>query len=559
MQSIGAVPPHLAVNRGSVITASKRPPTAAAAPPPEKRLRAFPQPLKLPVEASVLLGPLAGSFHRLTDCEERIDMAIDRGKHDLRTTLSGAAEGKDVTPALNACSPRQILRSVRVYVSSTYEPCEEPDPEALARAVARGDELPHAGAWSLQVSAAVRAGKDDNDVAFSEPVPLHQFFDIVHVQVAVQPQTVKAEWRATDGEESHCPGIVINRTAPGGAPAPTELPSRIALRLKQRTLSSGAGPVAPLARVSLSRSLAALLQLAPESHYSYLEVEEALWLFVRDRGLLEVNKRDGSAALRVSNHAGLAGALGIDPKAVRLLTLSELHRHLHPQLKLWEPPPIMHTIVPGNSTSMLELLLPDDEPLHQHRRTALHRLTAMDSKRPAALAPLDVKLEHTLHKLVDVAEKRRWLQALLFADDEDDDDANKAVADSGDTAEDEAGVAAEMGGEATIKGEVERPQDDAVATAALALPAVAAAASGRRLRPLPDFARALLRSNLHAATNVLHPHMLATPCLPPPVPAEHEAPPAPDPVMRAFDGPWATFAIRAYLADTSRRRRQQGV
>jgi hypothetical protein len=550
MQSIGTMPPQFAVNRGSVITASKRPPNTATAPPREKRLRAIAQPLKLPVEVASLLGPLADSFNRLTDCEERIDQAIARGKHELRTTLSGVAEGKEIAPALNACSPRQILRCVRVFVSSTYDPGrEELDPAALAHAAARGEEPAHAGAWSLQVLAAIRTGKGDSDSAFSEHVPLHRFFDIVQVQIAAQPQTIKTEWRATEGEEPHCPGIVITRTTPSGAPAPSELPSRIALRLKQRSLSSGAGPVAPLARVSVSRSLAALLQLAPESHYSYIEVEEALWLFVRDRGLLEANKRDGSAALRVGNHAGLASALGIDPRVVRLLTLSELHRHLHPQLKLWEPPPLMHTIVPGTSTSVLEVLLPDDEPLHQHRHTALNRLTAMDAKRPSALAPLDLKLEHTLRKLVDVADKRRWLQALLFADEDDADDPNGAAAADEEADPDEAGDKVQ------VKMEAESPEDVAATAAALALPAAAAAATGRRLRPLSGFARALLNSNLHAATHALRPHMLTTPCLPPPLPAEHEAPPPPDPTMRAFDGPWTAFAIRAYLADSQRRRR----
>ena len=220
MQSIGTMPPQFAVNRGSVITASKRPPNTATAPPREKRLRAIAQPLKLPVEVASLLGPLADSFNRLTDCEERIDQAIARGKHELRTTLSGVAEGKEIAPALNACSPRQILRCVRVFVSSTYDPGrEELDPAALAHAAARGEEPAHAGAWSLQVLAAARTGKGDGDSAFSEHVPLHRFFDIVQVQIAAQPQTIKTEWRATEGEEPHCPGIVITDIIKNNGPA----------------------------------------------------------------------------------------------------------------------------------------------------------------------------------------------------------------------------------------------------------------------------------------------------------------------------------------------------
>lgn len=270
------VPPHLAHNRGTVITASKRPPPAAAAPPVEKRPRALAQPLKLPPEAAALLGPLADSFHRLSECEERIDQAIERGKLELRSVLSGPVEGKDVFPGLNACMPRPMLRGVRVYVSSTYEPIDATPSPASAGETTSADAK-----WSLRVTAAVRSARGDNgEGAFNEAVPLHQFFDIVHVQVATPGQTTKAEWRAADGEDALCPGVSIVRTASLTVP---EMPSRVALRLKQRTLSSGAGPVSPLARVQVARHLATLLHLSPEHHYSYFEVEEALWLFLKER------------------------------------------------------------------------------------------------------------------------------------------------------------------------------------------------------------------------------------------------------------------------------------
>lgn len=267
------VPPHLALNRGTVITASKRPPATTGTVQPEKRHKPLAHPLKLSLETAQVLGPLAASFYKLAQCEERIDQAIDRGKHELRAVLSGPVDGKDAFPALNACNPRQMLRSVRVYVTSTYE-LHEP---GTVPPLPSGEELSPPGTWTLQVTAAVRSGHGGGDDAFVEAVPLHQYFDIAHVQVASSPTITKAEWRAgseSADEPPHCPGLSITRTTAGVA----EMPTRLALRLKQRKEGQGAGPVAPLSRVTVNRGLCSLLNLSAEAHYAYHEVEENLWM-----------------------------------------------------------------------------------------------------------------------------------------------------------------------------------------------------------------------------------------------------------------------------------------
>lgn len=212
----------------------------------------------------------------------------------------------------------------------------------------------------------------------------------------------------------------------------------------------------------------------------------------------------------------------------------------------------MHTIASGQWTSYCDLLLPEEEPLHAQRRSALHRLTAMDSKRPKALAPLDAKLEHTFRRLAESAAKRQWLQAVLYREDDDKDEGDEGGEGgegAGDTtaAEDEPVNVNVNGSSGSVAA------DAPAATSAMA---AAAAAAGRQLRSLPSFASALLDSNVHAARHALRPRMLSTPSLPPPLPAEDDEPPAPNAVPRAFDGPWMAFAIKAYLADTQRRRRQ---
>ena len=236
-------------------------------------------------------------------------------------------------------------------------------------------------------------------------------------------------------------------------------------------------------------------------------------------------------------------------QAVRLLSLTELHRHFHPQLKLWEPPAISHVISEGKCVTCCELLLPEDDPLHQQRRTALQRIVAMDAKRPVALLPLNTKLEQTLRKMHDVALKRRWLQALLYRDGANDE-LEAGVSFSAQSTCTADGAAPEQR-PASVKSEEDGGEaaTAAAAAAAASTTAAAAAAAGRQLRSLPGFARALLLTNEHAATHSLQSNMLSTPSLPPPLPAEGDLPPPPDRSVRAFNRPWAAYAVRCYLED----------
>ena len=148
------------------------------------------------------------------------------------------------------------------------------DPEALAAYLATlSDEEPK-GHWSLKVWAQRRVQQGDEPSAFDN-VPLSHFFTVVHVEVQSTP-TQTTEWHPS--QDPQCVGIELVRTTPNSQ----QMTARVGLRLKQPK-AAGAGPVSPLARVQVARHLATLLHLSPEHHYSYFEVEEALWLFLKER------------------------------------------------------------------------------------------------------------------------------------------------------------------------------------------------------------------------------------------------------------------------------------
>ena len=164
---------------------------------------------------------------------------------------------------------------------------------------------------------------------------------------------------------------------------------------------------------------------------------------------------------------------------------------------------MVHTIVAGQSVSSFDLLIADEEPLHAQRRASYNKLVSEHSLRPAALAPHDAQLEQTLRKLSQVARKRLWLRALLYED----------------------------------------PDDDPTTSA-----------TGGRPRSLDSFAETLLASQLHASRHGLHPGALRRPLMPPPLLGED--PPVADAAWCGFDASWASWAVRCFLADNQRRRRQ---
>ena len=144
--------------------------------------------------------------------------------------------------------------------------------------------------------------------------------------------------------------------------------ARITLRLRQ-PLSGGGNQVAAAARVVPRPALAHVLGLLP-GHVAYAEVEDALWLVIKERRLYDfgnVTKREGLGLLRLGGHPTLCAALGVEPSALRggvSLPVTELPKYLHHQLSYFEPPPLAHTLREGRHVSAFDLELPEDDPLH---------------------------------------------------------------------------------------------------------------------------------------------------------------------------------------------------
>lgn len=277
-----------------------------------------------------------------------------------------------------SCNPRPIMRKLRVHIASTVVRTE------LSAAPAPENNSPCT--WSLKVWAVLLQQPPvgaSAPYAESDPVPFDRYFSAAYVTVPSLTPPVEAEWRAGGGGSSSTCGIEVARTTAVGA----DTMAKVALRLRQPAGNPSAGPVPPASRVRIARNLTSVLGLV-DSHYSYAEVEEALWLLIKERGLLEPPRRDEPAAIRISGHRELAAALDIDvrarprislqevrassPLASRLarampagrllpaptewcatgLPCTQLPKYLHNHLKLWEPPNLQHQLVVTVSPSL---------------------------------------------------------------------------------------------------------------------------------------------------------------------------------------------------------------
>ena len=300
----------------------------------------------LPPEIDTVDGE-AAAFNQLADCDERLDWALERGRTELKSMLSSGAEA-GAFHSLMAETPRPALRTVRAFISSNLVPSDH-------ASTAEGSTC----TWSVKVWVAPQQQQGSGAEAFGEPVALARYLSVVHIDVASTPG-VAVEWRASTstapsvssaGSSGSMGGPSIARPAstpasgvPAGNAAPTgievtrttaavsELTAKVTIRLKQPPSAPAAGPVSTAARVKLGRALASVLALSTETHYGYAEVEEALWLLIKERGLLEVARRESSASIRVSSYPALAGALNIE-HSTRSISLTELPRYLHAQVR----------------------------------------------------------------------------------------------------------------------------------------------------------------------------------------------------------------------------------
>ena len=260
---------------------------------------------------------------------DRIDHAIEHTQHE---TLGGGI--------FNACAHQPlVVRPLRIYVSSS-----------------RTDTEGGLCQWKLRVWAGRAEG--------GPPLPLARFFSLVHVDVASSP-TVTVEWTAPSGAAAAAAQTAMARTtgtapaaaAPAAAASPlgfelcrttnraaeaggaeggaaSDFTATVTLRLRQPAKSLVASdPVAPNARVCPSAALAAAIGLTADAPVAYSTVEEALWLVIKEKRLLELTQRGAVASVRFSGYTELASALGV-PAETRALPINELPKYLHKRLSL---------------------------------------------------------------------------------------------------------------------------------------------------------------------------------------------------------------------------------
>ena len=308
------------------IVGAKRPPVGAASSSAPKASRASdaatsaPDRHALPPDAATLLGPeLSGHYHRLTDIEERIDLHLEHSRHELQSLLSTADGNTPGNPlmALVSGAPRPITRAMRVFVSTHLDRPAEDDGSGPV-------------AWTLKVWASphVQGAPVDADVSavpLGDALPLSQYFTTITVSVNSEPP-VKVEWRAADGASGPS-GLQIARTT---ACPPEGLAVRVQLSMR-RPLSTAVGGATAAARVRVQPNLARVLAMSPESHVAYADVEEALWIMLKERRLLDLSRREGVATIRFAGAKDLCAAFGL-PEGTRSLAVSELHKYLHQQL-----------------------------------------------------------------------------------------------------------------------------------------------------------------------------------------------------------------------------------
>ena len=552
----------------AAISGHKRPkPVSDGAEAAPRRLADFSAPSAappkaLPWEASEVLGPeLANHFHGLVECEERIDLALERAREELHGAVPSEQEvaGLGLMPSLVGLNPRPLLRRLRVFVHSERAPPASTD----------GAQPSAPCAWRLKIWAALHSAPVDGGAVtdsapssssaashFTDPVALSRYFQLIHVHVDSSPQPTASQWPAAsvtpagggggangdDASSAIC--IELGRTTdvpPGGG-----LTAKVSMRMRRATVATTTG-LSPGSRVKLSAEVARLLCLPADSYVVYADLEESFWLLLKERRLLEARKEtdeqrnvrlsrpgpqptsDLVANVRVgaANARDLRTLLGI-PHDKQLATLQEMRHFLCRTIHYWEPPDVAHTIAPGECVSCFDMIVADEEPLHAHRQAALQQLHAQHAECAAPLAALDDELSGQMAAIARTARKVRWLDALLHDDEAGGEAHGEGAPGAGsDAAKVEGGSGAEQ--------DATQPPP------------------GKRPRSVSDFAQVLFDSQLHASRHALRPGMLRSavqpPLLPTDEPLDHNS------AAHGFDAPWVGWAIKSYLGDRHVRRR----
>ena len=552
----------------------------------------------LPPETARELGPeWAEHFYRLVDAEASIDRALELKRHELSSTL--ANEG---TPL--SCSPLPMLRTLRVFVRSSMvkQPGDGTGPERCqfklkiwAQPHLDATEAAEAASMAAAAAGAIPASVSElPPAALGEPIAMSKYLSVVRVDINVfdssaHPPLLNLPILVEHRPQGNESGVEIGPKTCQCAPQETYLMARIAVR--QRQPASGNNKEVPAsARVIPKPMLASCLGLRPGSHFSYAEVEEALWLLIKEKRLLEVSKASNQAYVRITGCYPLCQALGLNvPQGGGVdqkIKMDELLKYVNTQLGIFELPGLRHTLKEGDNISAFDLVVSEMDPLITHRRQCLQKLNQLHASSRSLYGKQEAEVSEIMARLNSHVRKRRWLEALIYEDgearqeeDESPGSGTSLLAKRSSSSGGGLGASASGGAGAAAADEPmpdseeqhvyklggpsdrSKPPPPFLSTtpkeiANMSMEQVeeqmssyihAHAQPGRPVRSLEDFMNTLLRSQQHAGMHSLGPMTLRQPALPPTLPGDE--PPLPNGTGGTFEshGTWASAAAKEFV------------